>query len=90
MYPEGMLYVFGSVAFWRQIVAVLDQVYPHELYSSHFADDQVWYALSVPLPVGSVYTQLSALSSLGVSGRWFSWDVVSTGNYSLQDGQWAF
>ena len=88
--PLGTLYVSGPEAYWPQIVSVLDQVYSHELYTRHFADGQVSYALDVPFPVGSDYSQLSVLACLGVSGGWFPWNGVQPYHYLQEDEQRVF
>ena len=88
--PLGTLYVSGSEVSWEQIVSVLDQVYPHELYTRHFSDGIVCYALDVPFPVGPDYSQLSALASFGVSGGWFPWNEVQPYYDLEEDEQWVF
>jgi len=88
--PPGTLSVEGPETCWQQVVSVLDRVYPYEVYTHHFADGRVHFALDVPFPVGFVYTQLSFLASLGVSGGWFSWNEAQPYSYLPEDEQWVF
>jgi hypothetical protein len=90
MHPEGTLYLTGSATVASVIATVLEQIYPNEDSSSHFADGQCWYAVNVPYPVEPVSTQLAALLSYGVSGYWFRWHEVQPYNYGAQERQFVF